>query len=28
MPLGKTFFSPCFGMAADRFGLGWMVIVP
>ncbi|HEX4883239.1 MAG TPA: VOC family protein [Casimicrobiaceae bacterium] len=27
MPLGKTFFSPCFGMAADRFGLGWMVIV-
>ncbi|HYD94172.1 MAG TPA: VOC family protein [Noviherbaspirillum sp.] len=27
MPLGKTFFSPCFGMAADRFGVGWMVIV-
>jgi PhnB protein len=27
MPLGKTFFSPCFGMVADRFGLGWMVIV-
>lgn len=28
MPLGKTFFSPAFGMAADRFGVGWMVIVP
>jgi|SRR5262249_44862063 len=27
MPLGKTFFSPCFGMLADRFGVGWMVIV-
>ncbi len=27
MPLGKTFFSPCFGMVADRFGLSWMVIV-
>ena len=28
MPLGKTFFSPAFGMTADRFGVGWMVIVP
>lgn len=28
MPLGKTFFSPCFGMVTDRFGVGWMVIVP
>ena len=28
MPLGKTFFSPRFGMVADRFGVGWMVIVP
>lgn len=28
MPLGRTFFSPCFGMLADRFGVGWMVIVP
>jgi PhnB protein len=28
MPLGKTFFSPRFGMVADKFGLGWMVIVP
>ncbi len=27
MPLGKTFFSPSFGMLADRFGVGWMVIV-
>lgn len=25
MPLGKTFWSPCFGMVTDRFGLGWMV---
>jgi len=28
MPLAKTFFSPLFGMVADRFGLGWMVILP
>jgi PhnB protein len=28
MPLGKTFFSPCFGMVADRFGVAWMIIVP
>jgi PhnB protein len=27
-PLTKTFFSPSFGMLADRFGVGWMVIVP
>jgi PhnB protein len=27
MPLGKTFFSPCFGMVTDRFGVAWMVIV-
>lgn len=27
MPLGKTFFSPCFGMVADRFGVPWMIIV-
>ncbi|RZA04978.1 MAG: VOC family protein [Moraxellaceae bacterium] len=25
MPLGKTFWSPKFGMVTDRFGLGWMV---
>jgi PhnB protein len=27
MPLAKTFFSPRFGMLADRFGVMWMVIV-
>jgi PhnB protein len=27
MPLAKTFFSPRFGMATDRFGVSWMVIV-
>jgi PhnB protein len=27
MPLTKTFFSPHFGMVADRFGVSWMVIV-
>ena len=26
MPLDKTFFSPRFGMVADRFGIGWMII--
>ena len=28
MPLGATFWSPCFGMLTDKFGLGWMVSVP
>lgn len=28
MPLGKTFWSPCFGMVTDKFGVGWMVTVP
>jgi PhnB protein len=28
MPLTRTFFSPAFGMVADRFGVSWMVIVP
>lgn len=28
MPLAKTFFARHFGMLADRFGMGWMVIVP
>jgi PhnB protein len=28
MPLAKTFWSPRFGMVADRFGVGWMVSVP
>jgi PhnB protein len=27
MPLGKTFWSPRFGMLEDRFGIGWMVSV-
>jgi PhnB protein len=27
MPLTKTFWSPCFGMLTDRFGLGWMITV-
>ena len=27
MPLAKTFFSPSFGMVADRFGVPWMVYV-
>jgi len=27
MPLAKTFFSPKFGMVADKFGVGWMVMV-
>ena len=27
MPLTKTFFSPKFGMCADKFGVGWMVMV-
>ena len=27
MPLAKTFFSPAFGMLADRFGVPWMVYV-
>lgn len=25
MPLGKTFWSPRFGMLTDRFGVGWMI---
>jgi PhnB protein len=27
MPLGKTFFAKRFGMLADRFGVGWMILV-
>ena len=27
MPLAKTFWSPCFGMLQDKFGMGWMVAV-
>lgn len=26
MPMAKTFFSPRFGMVADRFGVSWMII--
>ena len=28
MPLTPTFWSPCYGMLTDRFGLAWMVMVP
>jgi len=27
MPLEKTFWSQCFGMVEDQFGLGWMISV-
>jgi PhnB protein len=27
MPLAKTFFSPSFGMLADKFGVSWMIYV-
>jgi PhnB protein len=27
MPLTETFFSPGFGLVADRFGVTWMVVV-
>jgi PhnB protein len=27
MPLSETFFSPRFGMVADRFGVPWMIYV-
>jgi PhnB protein len=28
VPLSKTFFSPSFGVVADRFAVPWMVVVP
>jgi PhnB protein len=28
MPMMQTFFATRFGMVADRFGVGWMVILP
>lgn len=28
MPFQKTFWSPGFGMVADRFGVSWMVTAP
>jgi PhnB protein len=27
MPMSPTFFSPRFGMVADKFGVSWMVLV-
>src|SRR3546814_18859783 len=27
MPLGTTFFAPCFGLLTDRFGVSWRVYV-
>lgn len=27
MPLGKTFWTPLFGMVTDRFGVGWMLSI-
>jgi PhnB protein len=26
MPIGPTFFSPRFGVVADRFGVSWMIV--
>ena len=28
MPLTTTFWSPLYGMVTDRFGVGWMLMVP
>lgn len=28
VPLAESFFASSFGMLVDRFGLGWMVMVP
>lgn len=28
MPLGKTSWSPCFGMLQDKFNVVWMIMVP
>ena len=28
MPLDITFWSPLYGMVTDKFGVGWMVMVP
>jgi PhnB protein len=27
MPIGPTFWSPCYGMVMDQFGIQWMVMV-
>lgn len=26
MPLGKTFFSPWYGMVTDKYGIGWSLL--
>ena len=28
MPMSETFFAHRFGMVADKFGVGWMVLHP
>jgi PhnB protein len=28
MPMAETFFASRFGMVADKFGIGWMVMGP
>ena len=28
LPIGQTFWSPCFGMVSDPFGLQWMITIP
>jgi PhnB protein len=28
MPLEKTFWTSCFGMVGDRFGVTWMITIP
>ncbi|MBY0586734.1 VOC family protein [bacterium] len=28
MPVGPTFWSNCFGMLTDRFGITWMISIP
>jgi PhnB protein len=28
MPMAETFFATRFGMVADKFGVGWMVLAP
>ena len=28
MPMSETFFATRFGMVADKFGVGWMVLAP
>jgi len=28
MPMEKTFFASRFGMLADKFGVGWMIMAP